>query len=749
MLLEPIDKVNDIRMYLHGDVIRFDVYKRRKEALNDEYIGLVFNEILVTLTTNYEKTKVDNDIGRKEINKNYDYYAREGLMEKIEMILFKTKRLCLFGVAGVGKTTVANEYSNQQIDKFNKQVLLFDSENKTKILLKMKDFMKKIIKEETDLDDLKRSFHTYVNKSQNLLIVFDNLCCLDDVNSIFKLETIKAPILITTRINKINNLEMIELFPFKIQEGNKYLTLALPQLCEEAVQIVIKECADEDGGLLPCKLSLTVGILKQYEKENVEKVLQESRFRGYIVKLMKELELERNDCIKLLKVATLIDPYYVSIQFLKLIKWQNSFKVAIQKLSNFLTPVYSNTPMFGIKLNRMIYEDLKIYFQLLEGEIKIENEMIVEVMEILNNSLKCFFENDDSLSSSFIFHAIKILEFNETSETLLAAELFEKIGRFYEIVTEEYEKALEYTEKCLEIKLKHYENESHPSLADTIAKIGTLCGKLGDDTKAFEYTKRGLDARGAIYCGNHVDIAQSLSDLAICHRKLRNDNKALEYAKKALEMRKHLYLGNHPQIAQSLDFLGECYNKLEQGNKGLEYTNSGLVMRERLYSGNHPDVAKSLCSVAGSYRTLGNYKKFLEFTKKSHAMKENMYSGNHPCIAQSLLDLAEAYSSIDDENTALKYTKKSLEMREQLFTENHSSIAQSLNALAISYRRLGKENLALEYFKKALSIRREVFTGNHPDLIESIDNLADFYKQIGNVKESSALNQEISRFKQL
>ena len=84
-----------MNMYIFGNAIRFDAFKRKKENL-DEYAEIVSEEIIRSLNDNVEEpaSLSQNFI---QLSRNDDFLAREGLIEKIETTLQAKKRLCLFG----------------------------------------------------------------------------------------------------------------------------------------------------------------------------------------------------------------------------------------------------------------------------------------------------------------------------------------------------------------------------------------------------------------------------------------------------------------------------------------------------------------------------------------------------------------------------------------------------------------------------------------------------------------------------
>jgi hypothetical protein len=152
VLLETIDRKtpNGMNIYLFSDSIRFDAFKHRTENL-DDYADIIFSEIVKSLDENMSenpKSYIQNFI---QLNRDDEFYAREGLIEKIETTLNEKKRLCLYGFPGVGKTTCALEFSYQQIEKYTKQIFWIDAEDQTKILKCLTDFSKIIDKYESNI----------------------------------------------------------------------------------------------------------------------------------------------------------------------------------------------------------------------------------------------------------------------------------------------------------------------------------------------------------------------------------------------------------------------------------------------------------------------------------------------------------------------------------------------------------------------------------------------------------------------
>ena len=182
-------------------------------------------------------------------------------------------------------------------------------------------------------------------------------------------------------------------------------------------------------------------------------------------------------------------------------------------------------------MHRIFIKDFKEYFKSEnKRNLKIDIGIKEEIIQIINKLLD-YVTNDPSThlkeSNSLILHAIKILEQSEANGSLIASELFEKVGQYYENETQEYNKALKYTETALDIKRKLI-NKIDPSLAKSFERNAQIHKKIGNDKQSLEYNKKALEMREKLYSGNHPGIARSLNDLAISYSRLGDNNKDFE-----------------------------------------------------------------------------------------------------------------------------------------------------------------------------------------------------------------------------
>jgi tetratricopeptide (TPR) repeat protein len=299
----------------------------------------------------------------------------------------------------------------------------------------------------------------------------------------------------------------------------------------------------------------------------------------------------------------------------------------------------------------------------------------------------------------------------------------------------EWEKALFYSKKSLEIRLKIY-GEENPDVANTYSNISVILREQGEYDKALEYSKKSLAIRLKLFEQDHPDVASSYQNTGNVHYKLGNFEKALEYYKKGLAIRLNVFGNDHPEVAKSYNTIGIINRKLGNYKRALEYYGKSLFIRRNVYGEEHPDVAGSYHNMGIIHRELGDYDKALEEDRKSLDIRLKIYGEEHPYVADSYNDIGIIHSIRNKHKKALEYYLKSLDIRLKIYGEEHPHIADSYNNIGSVYYKQGDYNRAIDYYKKSLAIRLKNFGDEHTDIANSFDNIGEVYRDQGQYEKA-------------
>ena len=308
------------------------------------------------------------------------------------------------------------------------------------------------------------------------------------------------------------------------------------------------------------------------------------------------------------------------------------------------------------------------------------------------------------------------------------AEILNILGVSYRDIGD-YNKAIEYHEKALEIRINAL-GENQPELYNN---LGISYDGLGDYNKAIEYHEKALEIRintpGENQ--NHRNIIRSYVFLGKIYYGLGDYGKAIEYYEKALEIEINTLDENHPDIADSYYNLGAAYNGLGDYNKAISFFEKALEIEINTLDENHPDIADSYYKLGAACNGLGDYNKAIEYHEKALEIRINTLGENHPDIADSYGVLGVIYYGLGDYGKAIEYYEKALEIEINTLDENHPDIADYYNNLGVVYNDLGDYGKAIEYYEKALEIRINILGENDPDITFYYSNIGESYHGLG------------------
>jgi tetratricopeptide (TPR) repeat protein len=684
------------------------------------------------------------------------FTGRSDELEKIKESLDNCQFVYIYGRSGTGKTTLASKYTyllkNEKPDYIIRWI---DANNLKQCFMNLAEELN--IDNKLESEELFRIIKVTLNKlNRNILFVIDNL--IYDLNENIKNDfdylltnfDSNVKFLITTKNQNIS----------KELSNEKYDEIELkafdPDVCinfiDQKLNKVHKNIHKKDEWIkllqdyiylrLPIyldKLISRVNTKQRWSFENIKKYLQDEEKEKF-----GTLKKENPHAYEILKYLSFLNRNIISYDFicyLMLKKESNdeekqtgenlineslnylieNSEISINDEGSFYT-IHETTQDDIMKTIRKEIE--KVY---IEKIINALNELISDDL-LEKNKIRIDKELNEYKEHSencLTFHLIKIENINEGK-----IELLEKCAYIYKSVLVDYDKALEYYYKSLEI-YKETLPPNHPDIARSYNNIGGIYSEKGDNDKALEYYSKSLEIRKETLPPNHPDIARSYNNIGSIYNNKGDNDKALEYYSKSLEIRKETLPPNHPDIARSYNNIGFIYKNKGDDDKALEYYSKSLEIRKETLPSNHPDIARSYNNIGGIYSEKGDNDRALEYFTKSLEIYKETLPPNHPDIATSYNNIGGIYSEKGDNDRALEYYSKSLEIRKETLPPNHPDIATSYYNIGFIYKNKGDDDKALEYYSKSLEIRKETLPSNHPDIARSYNNIGGIYSEKG------------------
>ncbi len=258
--------------------------------------------------------------------------------------------------------------------------------------------------------------------------------------------------------------------------------------------------------------------------------------------------------------------------------------------------------------------------------------------------------------------------------------------------------------------------------------------ELAESITRFEYVER-------------FDIGVLLLDLSDYYRAIGNTTASLKHIEIASNIFKKVNKENYGVCLQRLGMLYENQGNLE---KALEFFEQDFEISKQLLEQNpHSESTKD--SLAICYHRLGmnlekqgNLEKALEFFEQDVKLRKELFENNPQSetiknnLAISYNRLGINYEIQGNLEKALEFFEQDIEISKELFEKSPQSepikdgLARSYAWLGYIYEKQGNLEKALEFFEQDIKLRKELFE-NNPQSVDVYHKLAVSNLLIGNI----------------
>ncbi|BBD60135.1 NB-ARC domain-containing protein [Nostoc sp. HK-01] len=301
-----------------------------------------------------------------------------------------------------------------------------------------------------------------------------------------------------------------------------------------------------------------------------------------------------------------------------------------------------------------------------------------------------------------------------------------------------YKEAEPWLSQCLEL-IKHRLGAEHPDVATSLNNLAGLYESTGRYSEAEPLHQQALALRQRLFGKEHPHVASSLNNLALLYESTGRYSEAEPLYQQALELCQRLLGKEHPHVASSLNNLAGLYESTGRYSEAEPLYLQALALRQRLLGKEHPDVATSLNNLALLYRATGRYSEAEPLYQQALELFQRLLGKEHPDVATSLNNLALLYESAGRYSEAEPLFLQALELFQRLLGKEHPDVATSLNNLALLYESAGRYSEAEPLFLQALALRQRLLGKEHPDVASSLNNLAGLYESTGRYSEAEPL----------
>ncbi|MFT4804469.1 MAG: tetratricopeptide (TPR) repeat protein [Psychroserpens sp.] len=734
----------------HSTVIQDEAKKISSEEITVEYWGWetidsylndfykqenhdFFSKYYPELAKNLNNNITPKQLSIKPVNRKEGFIGRETELKSINEKLKLTKALLLSGIAGIGKSSIANQYLLKRESKYSYYGLF---EGISSFTSDLKHTLSLSSKSENDL--LKEAITKLRTLQGNKLLIIDDISNIDEqfetINLLLSLKDYGFNILFTSR-ETTNNIEHIELDIMDVDDAKNLFNSIYKvedKLLEEILGYLDNHTffIEKTARTLKSKSSLTPEDIKDYflnGKFAKIKMSRKESFDKFLDQLFTIDDLDAEETLTL-KQLTIFPSSFISISDLALIL-NKTDDTDFEDLLNYLSEKgwlskYQDNNNQGYKLHQinkeyffafhrpnstdleipikihlyilresgdiyrsLLHKNRLIYIEALYKTLKALDIATKEVFILLNQIVNVFFHLGKlNLSLEILTMASKIRQSINSLDDESLSRFHNLSGQLY-MVKGDHKKSLEHSELACSLVEKN-KSTSPRILAGMYSNLGHVYNAIGDTYKSLKSFRKAQ---------KHITTEDDSSGLSYIYKgiaeayKISGDyDKALNNFKEALNIRKRFLKIDNPLIAQSYNDLAFIYVEMEQRKKALP-----------LY----------IKAMKGYEATLGD----------EHTHTASVYN-----------NLGELYRYIKQYNKAYPLIKKAIDIRELQQEANPIDVASSYNTMGVYYTDINKYDEAINYLTKAHNILNLILGPHHEKTTVSKDNIEYLYSLIAN-----------------
>jgi tetratricopeptide (TPR) repeat protein len=221
---------------------------------------------------------------------------------------------------------------------------------------------------------------------------------------------------------------------------------------------------------------------------------------------------------------------------------------------------------------------------------------------------------------------------------------------------------------------------------------------LGQYEKAIAYHQKCLEISEV--AGDRLGVAISLGNIGSWYDSFGQYEKAIAYHQKSLEIKEEIV--NRQGVASSLGSLGNCYYSLGQYEKAISYYQQSLEIKEEI--GFRQGVAISLGNLGACYNSFGQYEKAIVYHQQQQDISEEI--GNRQGVAVSLHNIGDTLIKLENYSEGETKIQESLVISQEI---NYKILtAHNFKALAEIAHQTNQPQLALTHCQAALTLCQEL-----------------------------------------
>ncbi|CAI7603357.1 unnamed protein product [Penicillium viridicatum] len=343
---------------------------------------------------------------------------------------------------------------------------------------------------------------------------------------------------------------------------------------------------------------------------------------------------------------------------------------------------------------------------------------------------------------SLLAHAKSVLaSLNNTDDAdrLNAATLSSNCGWFldlqgaYEEAEWMHQWALEGREKVL--------GREHPDTLISISDFGNLFNNQGKYEEAEAMHRRALEGREKVLGCEHPDTLISVNNLGSVLDKQGKYEEAEAMHRRALAAREKISGREHPETLISVNNLGWVLSNQGKYEEAEAIHRWALEAREKVLGREHPNTLNSVNNLGSVLSNQGKYEEAEVMHRQALEVRGEILGHEHPSTLGSVTNLGHVLSNQGKYAEAEAMHRRGLKGYEKTLGREHPDTLTSFSHLGSVLSNQGKYEEAEVMHRQALEVRGEILGHEHPSTLGSVTNLGHVLSNQGKYAEAEAMHR--------
>ncbi|KAJ5565742.1 hypothetical protein N7535_007380 [Penicillium sp. DV-2018c] len=274
------------------------------------------------------------------------------------------------------------------------------------------------------------------------------------------------------------------------------------------------------------------------------------------------------------------------------------------------------------------------------------------------------------------------------------------------------------------------------------AALSSNCGWFlylqGAYEEAESMQRRALEAREKTLGQEHPYTLISVSNLGNVLSDQGKYEEAEEMHRRALRARMKV-LREHPHTLNSVSYLGAVLfkqGKLEVAESMYRWT---LEAREKMLGHEHPDTLGSFTNLGAVLESQGKNEEAEVMHRRALEGYEKVLGREHPDTLTSVNNLGFVLSKQGKYEEGEVMHRRALQARGKVFGREHPSTLRSVHNLCFVLSEQGRYEEGELMYRRALEAQGKVLGHEHPDTLAIVNNLGSFLFRRGKCEEAEAM----------